>query len=378
MRLAIVNENFGIGGLERVSSVIGQALSEKHEVYYYSMFGKDNFYDIKENFYVGNSKPLKNKWLNMDSYKKQIDYTVRGNYVPSKYSKEELQSLNLFIQQKGIELVLISSPKIISFIPKIQKVNRVKCIAWLHNNYDVYMKNYTKKYNGSFVEGLHRADAAVCLTKSDLKNYSLINKNTYCIYNPLTLENTTRADLLINNIAFTGRLSFEHKGIDYLVEIAKKIPANWTITIAGNGSEKEKKQLNQLIKDNHLETKLLFNGPLKGKNLINHYKNSSIYLMTSRWEGMPLVLAEAMSFGLPIIAFEQTGSSEVLMNGKYGCLVKNGDINEMSKKISQLITQENLRMSYSKQSLERVKDFNIEKLLEEWNQLIAKFSRTGL
>ncbi|MFB5430448.1 glycosyltransferase [Enterococcus casseliflavus] len=370
MKIAIVNDNFDIGGIQRVTSVIGTALSEYHEVYFYSMFGKENFYGIQDNFFVGDYKTYKNQWMSLANYRKQIEYTFHGKYIPAKYYKSEIFDFVSFIERNQIELVVISSPKIISFIPNIKEVSKVKCIAWLHNNFDVYMKNYTKKYNIAFVKGLEMADRAVCLTRSDLEKYSKINKRTYCFYNPLTITNTEKSNLSIKNISFTGRLSFEHKGIDYLVEIAKKIPSDWSITIAGDGSEKERKRLNQLIKENNLESKLIFKGSLKGKDLINHYKNSSIYLMTSRWEGMPLVLAEAMSFGLPIIAFEQTGSSEVLNDGEFGCLVENGNIAEMVRKIKQLINEIELRNGYSNKSLVRISDFSITKIMKEWESLL--------
>lgn len=65
--------------------------------------------------------------------------------------------------------------------------------------------------------------------------------------------------------------------------------------------------------------------------------------MTSRWEGMPLVLAEAMSFGLPIIAYEQSGSDEVLEHGDYGILVSNGNIDSMVENLSLLMASLDLR-----------------------------------
>lgn len=106
MRIAIVNESFGIGGLERVTSVVGSALSGKHEVYYYSMFSKENFYEIEKNFYVGK---IKNKWLNIDSYRRKIDFILKDNYDPSRYYHKEIKKLNKFIQDNRMDLIIISS-----------------------------------------------------------------------------------------------------------------------------------------------------------------------------------------------------------------------------------------------------------------------------
>lgn len=113
-------------------------------------------------------------------------------------------------------------------------------------------------------------------------------------------------------------------------------------------------------------------GALNGKELNNHYLNSSIYIMTSRWEGMPLVLAEAMSFGLPIIAFSQTGSNEVLANGKYGVLVENGNVSELTNQLIMLINDVEKRKQYQKLSLERVEDFQLKNIITKWNEVLLK------
>lgn len=65
--------------------------------------------------------------------------------------------------------------------------------------------------------------------------------------------------------------------------------------------------------------------------------------MTSRWEGFGLVLTEAMSFGLPIIAFENSGSNEVLDNGKYGIVVEQGNVEEFSRELNRMISDYDLR-----------------------------------
>ena len=92
--------------------------------------------------------------------------------------------------------------------------------------------------------------------------------------------------------------------------------------------------------------------------------------MTSRWEGMPLVLAEAMSFGLPIIAFNQSGSAEVLGKGKYGILVENGNIDEMVFQLKQLMSNIEMRKEYQNISLQRIQDFDLTKITKTWTRLL--------
>lgn len=373
MKICILNEHFGMGGLERVSSVIGKGLSKDYEVFYYSMFSKENFFNIENNFVIGKLSH-KLKWLNPSNYGRKLEFILRKKETTTIWYRKEIDTLITWINNTGIDILIISSPLIISFIPKIQNRSKVKCIAWLHNNYDTYINDYTSKYSICFKEGLSKADGVVCLTNYDLEKFKKFNSKIQCIYNPLTIDHKVKADLDTKNISFTGRLSFDHKGIDYLIDIAKNLPNNWTITIAGDGTENQINKLGALIAINNLSKKLIFLGPLSGIDLINHYKNSSFYIMTSRWEGMPLVLAEAMSFGLPILAFRQSGSSEVLNDGEYGILIEQGNVDKMSKMILRLTNSKDLRIKYSGLSEERIEYFNLDSILNQWKKLIESIN----
>jgi len=108
---------------------------------------------------------------------------------------------------------------------------------------------------------------------------------------------------------------------------------------------------------------------LKDNELRDHYRNSSLFLQTSRWEGLPLVLVEAMSFGLPVIAMRQTGSAEVLNDGEFGVLVGNGDVDGTAIAIQRLINSRQQQLDLAEKSLNRVRDFQIEPILKQWEAL---------
>lgn len=373
MNILILNEHFNLGGLERVSTVIGKSLEEKFNVFYYGFSSDENFYDIKTNFVCNPyNKTRKSKWFRFSSYLKKIETTLTKQFKPKRYLKKDLTYLAKWINEKKIDIVIISSPLLISCISFLKQNVRCKFIAWVHNNYKTYIENYTKNYHDEFINSISKADKVVCLTLQDELMFKKLNPNTVCIYNPLTIHHNLLSNLNSKNIAFTGRLSFQHKGIDYLVEVAKRLPKGWTISIAGSGSKSEIKELKSLIKENKLEEKLIFKGPLKDKDLLNHYLNSSLYIMTSRWEGMPLVLAEAMSFGLPIFAFKQTGSNEVLKNGEYGILFENGDIDAISNKIREVSLDEDklILKKYQGLSLDRIEAFNLQNISNQWISII--------
>lgn len=369
LNICIFNESFGIGGLERVSSVIGKGLIN-HNVLYYSMFDDKNYYGIDNEVITLNANIKVNKYLNHKNYIRKVLQGISVDFSPAWYHRDRIKKFINWVEINEIDVVITSGPFLIAMIPYLEKYTNARYIAWVHNNFQTYMNKYTKGYKKYFINGLKEADEVVVLTNEDLNNYRQFNENINLIYNPLTITNTKKSTLLNKNISFTARIVYDHKGIDYLVEVAKRLPNDWTITVAGEGHEEEK--LRKEIRENNIEDKLILLGALKGTELINHYLNSSIYIMTSRWEGMPLVLAEAMSFGLPILAFSQSGSNEVLANGKYGVLVENGNVSELTNQLTLLINDVEKRKQYQKLSLERVEDFQLKNIITMWNEVLLK------
>lgn len=372
MNIVIANTDFGLGGLQRVSKVIGENLAIVHQVYYYSMFSNENYYEIKNNFYDATFPPLQVFFIKEAANLYEVIQKIgrKGEFSISRTNRFYLNKLVNFIEEHKIDLVILSGPVLISCISYLKKKTNVSCIAWAHNNFNYYAKYYTKGYTNEFFTGVKQADAIVCLTNSDLKEYTKVSEKAFCIYNPLTLSNNQLSTLKNKQICFTGRIDFAQKGIEYLIEVAKRLPEDWVIKVAGGGTKAEVEKFCELIEKFGLEKKINFSGPLTGKNLTEHYLHSSIYLMTSRWEGMPLVLAEAMCFGLPIVAFEQSGSSEVLAKGKYGALVKMGDIESLMETLEKLMKDFSTRKQYQNLSLQRVKGFEVSQITADWLRLI--------
>ena len=377
MRIAIVNNEFGMGGLQRVTTVIGKALSQNHEVFFYSLNKTQNFYEIDKNFVEGESLLFKNPFLKKIWKSRRLLEQIkkRGEYTPYKYVRPNLDKLIEFSSDNKLDCLILSGHDATAYIPYLKKklLPSIKLIAWQHNNLDMYINSYAKSFKSAYLDGLSKADCIVCLTNSDFNIYKKYNSSITRIYNPLTIENTDQISNLNNKvISFVGRLAMEHKGIDYLIEIASKLPDDWKISIAGSGDDSTMKQINKLMKKYDVKNKVVFCGALKSDGLTKHYLNSSIYIMTSRWEGFGLVLAEAMSFGLPIISFENTGSNEVLSQGKYGKLVENGNVEKIIDELILFIENEKLRFEYQKKSLERVKDFYIERIISDWEKVLLE------
>ncbi|WP_321418525.1 glycosyltransferase family 4 protein [uncultured Methanomethylovorans sp.] len=122
-------------------------------------------------------------------------------------------------------------------------------------------------------------------------------------------------------ILYTGRLD-SRKGLVDLIESAKYICAKYPrmkFVLIGKGPNRE--YLEQKVKEMKLEQNILFTGFVEKNILLKYYQNAQIYVFPSYFEGLPTTLLEAMSCGLPVIATDVAGNSEVIKNGENGLLV---------------------------------------------------------
>lgn len=218
-------------------------------------------------------------------------------------------------------------------------------------------------------------DHVVVLTKTDcIKWKKWISKVSY-IYNPSTIICKPVSTYENKSVIAVGRLSFE-KGFDYLIDVWKIVHQrfpNWILDMYGHGELKT--ELQNRIDISGLSAVVKLKGVTN--DIVTEYQNHSIYVMTSRNEGFPLVLIEASSCGLPIVSFNcPNGPSEIVKHGDNGFLVSPvGDIKAMANYVMQLIADKSLRQKMGRRSLELSQRFKLENIATEWielyNQLVS-------
>ena len=105
-------------------------------------------------------------------------------------------------------------------------------------------------------------------------------------------------------------------------------------------------------------------------NIVDKYCESSIFALSSRFEGFGMVIIEAMACGVPPVSFTcPCGPRDIISDGKDGLLVEDGNIEQLAEKISYLIENEDIRKKMGKQARMDVQRFRIENIAEQWKQL---------
>ena len=153
----------------------------------------------------------------------------------------------------------------------------------------------------------------------------------------------------------------------FFEKILKKVPEA-KLNILGDGEDKEK--LQSKIKEYNLQDRLILKG--KVSNVEDYYKNSSLYVMTSRFEGLPMTLLEAKSYKMPIVSFDcPTGPSEIIRNNINGYLVKANDIKEMSNKVNSVLLDDKKLKKFSDKAELDIDKFNINSIINKWTNILC-------
>lgn len=216
-------------------------------------------------------------------------------------------------------------------------------------------------------------DKFVVLTRSDAGDWRKVVPDVAQIYNPCPYEPFS-SPLDSKEFIATGRLTGQ-KDFASLVRIWKSVDArhpDWTLRIYGDGPLR--KDLEKQIFNLGLSGKVILEKPVK--NIVEKMRVSAGLLMTSIYEGFGMVLAEAASQGLPLVATDcKCGPSEIVYDGHNGFLVQIGDERRFADSVCRLIEDPVLRKKMGAASLEVAEKFRKPVVLAQWHELFQTFSR---
>jgi glycosyltransferase involved in cell wall biosynthesis len=345
------------GGLDRIVIEKANYLSKKHNVYI-----------------LTTKQPEKEYFYPLDSNVKHIDYSEFEGSNSIWFSKKKFKKIinkinpDIIIAPTGKESMVL--PFFDKHIPKIKEMH----FSREHRIIQASEKGIFKKIVLKLLDRLEvwvykKYDAVTPLTYEDAKKWPL--DNLQVIYNFKTITSTEQALLKNKAVISVGRLDYQ-KGYDLLLKawnIVCKQNNDWILDIYGDGVLKE--ELIKQAKDLNIANRVIFHGNVK--DIKEKYLNSSIYVLSSRHEGLPLVLPEAMECGLPVVSFAcPCGPKDIIENNVDGILVDNGNVEKLAQEILKLIYSKETREKIGNNARNKAKNFTKEKIMSKWEKLFNK------
>lgn len=283
--------------------------------------------------------------------------------------------LTELLMKEKADVVVSLYPSESSFIPEIKDGS--KKVLELH-----YCKFFRLQYGRSSLLGwidrwrtkqderiVSRFDKFIVLTKED-KGYWGNLPNIEVIPNAAKFIGNTYSDVLRHRVIAVGRMDYQ-KGFDRLVcawEIVQCCGRfnDWHLDIFGQGEWRD--MLQQMIDERGLGASVALNAPTK--SIGREYADSAMLVMSSNYEGFPMVMIEAMACGLPVVSFDfKCGPKDIINNNENGILVQNGDIQGLADAMMRLMEDESMRKRMSEEAKKVVDTYSEETVMKQWTKL---------
>lgn len=359
----VIDDYIGAGGIERVIAL------------------KAN-YLVDQGFDIGiiacRSDKTQEPFFHFDPRIRFYDLDLPSNSDKKKNRKLFLSRLNDLLRETRPDITIAAGRKLMYHVCEasddskkvlethFSKYGRKLTFARMEKN--LIARFFLRVYLKRLHRQIRKFDRFVVLTEEDKASWQRVGVDASTIPNPLTFLPQEHSRLDQKRIIAVGRHEYQ-KGFDQLVKIWKQLARDypdWSLTIIGEGRKKEK--LRELIEREGLtgRVELLSNT----KNISAEYLDSSIYAMTSNYEGFGMVLLEAMICGVPTVAYScKCGPRDLVEDGNSGFLVRLKDRRQFVERLRQLMDDECLRHQQGQAARERAMKYRIDAVMPRWRQL---------
>jgi glycosyltransferase involved in cell wall biosynthesis len=340
------------GGTERVCTTMANALAiEGHQVSIVSIYGNSSYFPLSDSI----------KILSVFQAKK------RFKIIPAVL----LKLRSIFSQLKPNVLISVDSAVFVyAFTATLGlKINN---LVWEHFNFHVSLSRIrpiARKLAAKY------SVAIITLTQEDKKAWE---SNISCKVPIIAIPNPSPFPPLPKIkeervVLAVGRLTYQ-KGFDRLLDawqsVQVQLRADWKLRIVGSGELAQ--QLRQQVKKLQLQDSVELLPSTKAVEM--HYEQAAIYCLPSRFEGFPMVLLEAQSFALPIVAYDcKTGPAEIVTK-QSGILVEEGNIEALADALQLLMQDQTQRQEMSRHALSNASRYTLDSVLTNWKNLLDSFT----
>lgn len=373
-KITIMALHLGYGGIEKAIASLANGLSKNYKVEIVSV------YKLYSQPAFPIDKRVKIKYLmNYGPNKKELKDSIKSKKIVKILYEMSKSAKILYLKRKLMinyikncnSDVIISTRDIHNKILGKYAKKEVLKIGWEHNHH-----NNNPKYIKRIINSVKGLDIFV-LVSNELKEFyesKIINKPK-CVYIPNSLEKIPNklSKLDTNNIISVGRFSYE-KGFNDLIDIMyilKNKNIDFHLELVGDGElfDDIKNQINNL----NLNDYVTLHG-FRNKEYIDKLLNkSTLYIMTSHTESFGIVLIEAFSHGVPVLAFDSAnGAKEIINSDINGYLIENRNKEKMADKIIELLENKEKRVILGRNAYEFSKNFDNTKIINLWDDLIKR------
>jgi len=373
----IIALHLDFGGIEKAICSIANMFAERCEVEIISVYNMPNApaYPLDDRIrvrYLLDDVPNRTEWKAALRARK-----------PAKLVKESFRALKILVGKrlavikaiKNIEEgVLICTRHEDNILLSKYGHKEVLKIAQLHHDH-----RFNERLLNGFKNKYRNIDYFAQLTpklQSEVRDIMRDNKHTKVVYVPNFLEyypDMSAVESREKTILAVGRLT-PVKGFDRLINIFSHIHAeapDWKLRIIGDGEEREK--LEECIISCGLSGYVELPGRMDSKGVEEEMKKASVYAMTSLSEGLPFVLMEAQSCGMPIVAFDvRVGPAAVVENNVDGFLVEDECYSNYEGMLLKLINDEELRKKMGKAAIISAQEYSKENVAKKWFSIIGE------
>ena len=270
----------------------------------------------------------------------------------------------------------------INFITKIKDGS--KKIGELHVNRSNYrnfeandanwMKDiFAKFWMRSLIAHLKQLDCFIVLTEEDKAAWAELD-NVIAIHNPVSFKPKGVSPLQKKRVIAVGRYVYQ-KGFDLLLRVWQKVEKqcpDWELVIYGDG---DRSPYEQLLEELEIDAnRCHLNAPTN--QIQKEYMNSSVFAVSSRFEGLSMALLEAAACGLPIVSFAcPCGPRDLITDGVDGLLVEKENVDALADSLVKVMTSSEIREAMGSAILKKAEQFKIESIAMQWQKLFENIVR---